>query len=121
MEKPYDRPIFWGGAVKALVRVTLSDSFRSLAQLSNFSHLRNLRQIQCPEPRVVLCALYSADPIVFCQRPYCIMSTPLQFGALMLLRNEHLMILYEGPLLASTRKCVAAKHLPLKQTTHFIL
>ena len=37
MEKHYDRPIFWW-SVKALVRVTLSDSFRSLAQLPIFTH-----------------------------------------------------------------------------------
>ena len=37
----YDRPIFFR-AIKASVRVTLSDSFRSLASLSNFTHLRNL-------------------------------------------------------------------------------
>ena len=33
---------FFLTAGKALVRVNLSDSFRSLARLSNFTHLRNL-------------------------------------------------------------------------------
>ena len=33
---------FFLRAVKASVRVTLSDSFRSLARLSNFTLLRNL-------------------------------------------------------------------------------
>ena len=34
---------FFLRAVKALVRVTLSDSFMSLAQLSAFTNVRNLR------------------------------------------------------------------------------
>ena len=45
MKKHYDGQIFLR-AVKAMVKatasVTLSDSFRSLARLSNFTHLRNL-------------------------------------------------------------------------------
>ena len=53
MKKTYDRPIFWR-AVKALVRATLSDSFRTRprTEVSSLLIVQPAAKIQCPELRV---------------------------------------------------------------------
>ena len=53
MKKTYDRPIFLR-AVKTLVRVTLSDSFRirPRTEVSSLLIVQPAAKIQSPEPRV---------------------------------------------------------------------
>ena len=53
MKKPYDLPIFFR-AVKTLVRVTLSDSFkiRPRTEVSSLLIVQPAAKIQSPEPRV---------------------------------------------------------------------